>query len=363
MRIVLLTAGLIFSSCSVIIPKLIPFNDLPIPTGKYPVGTQVFYWEDLNREEWFTTEKGDFRKLVAQVWYPADTAGPAIPYIDHPHIRTGPLARRIELPEFLLRHIQKVQSNSVLNAELLPSEKVFPLVIFSHGLGGMRMQNTVQMEELASRGYMVVAMDHPFDANVTIFEDGSTAEFQSGLRDGADEAEFWEVRLPQIRTRAADVSFVLDYIQNEIDGGDLFWSQTQVKKVGVMGHSYGGATGIAAAYQDMRIAACLNLDGWMEPVESNIIQNGLSIPFLYLGQEDWDDTPLNYVKLDSLLESSNGTKIFYPGTKHFDFSDTPQFSPMTSVFGIAGSMDMDSLRNELNERILQFFDTHLHPIP
>ena len=225
------------------------------------------------------------------------------------------------------------------------------------------MQNTVQMEELASRGYIVAAMDHPYDANITIFEDGSTAEFRSGLRDGASEEEFWRVRLPQIRTRAADVSFVLDYIKHEIETGDTFWSHTQVENVGVMGHSYGGATGIAATYYDDRIAACLNLDGWMEPVESDIIQSGISVPFLYLGQESWDDTPLNYIKLDSLVQSSGGEKILYPGTKHFDFSDTPQFSPMSEKIGLAGSMDMDSLREELNERILRFFNTHLPNIP
>ena len=359
MRLVLLIAVLFFLSCSVIIPKLIPFNDLPLPAGEYRVGTRIFYWENDKREEWFTDEDGDFRKLVVQVWYPADTTAPGILYIDHPDIRIGPLARRIELPEFLIKHIDKVHSNSILDAEIVHLDYLLPLVVFSHGLGGMRMQNTVQMEELASWGYMVVAMDHPYDANITIFEDGSTAEFRSGLRDDADEEEFWEVRLPQIRTRAADVSFILDLIHENIKRRDPFWSKTSVENVGIMGHSYGGATGIVAAYKDTRIAACLNLDGWMEPIESSIISNGLKVPFLYLGQENWDDTPLNYMKLDSLIQSSQGTKIIFPGTKHFDFSDTPYLSPIAQKVGISGSMNMDSVRSELNTHMVNFFNSHL----
>ena len=130
-------------------------------------------------------------------------------------------------------------------------------------------------------------------------------------------------------------------------------------KIGVLGHSFGGSTGIVASFNDSRIDACLNLDGWIEPVESRIIQQGLKIPFLYIGQEEWEDTPLNYVKLDSLIESSNGTKEILPGTKHFDFSDTPQFSSLSSKIGIAGKMDIHTLRNRINSEIISFFDLYV----
>ena len=54
--------------------SIIPFNDLPVPTGEYLIGTQVFNWTDVNREEWFTdTDKYDKRKLVVQIWYPTDS--------------------------------------------------------------------------------------------------------------------------------------------------------------------------------------------------------------------------------------------------------------------------------------------------
>ena len=51
------------NSCGLMIPLLIPFSDLPKPTGSYNVGTQIFEWEDTSREEWFTEESDDFRRL------------------------------------------------------------------------------------------------------------------------------------------------------------------------------------------------------------------------------------------------------------------------------------------------------------
>jgi len=344
----------------VLIPHLIPFNNIPQPTGFYSVGTQIFEWEDVNREEWFTEDIGDFRRLVVQVWYPTlEKSKQVVSYIDSPDKRIGPLSKRIELPQFLIRHIQDVKSNAILNAPIRIDNNLYPLILFSHGLGGMRMQNTVQMEELASRGYVVVAMDHPYDANVTVYNDGTIAEFRSGLREDASEKEFWDVRMPQINTRADDLSFIINKINLLKDNGDPLWKSVNLSKIGVFGHSYGGATSILASFNDSRIDACINLDGWMEPIESKIIQKGLDIPFLYIGQEKWIDTPLNDKKRDSLIISSNGKKVLLSGTKHFDYSDTPQFSPISTKFGIAGSMDIHSLRNNINSEIVLFFDLYV----
>ena len=344
-------------------PHLVPFDDLPEPTGPFNVGTQVFEWTDVLREEWFTKDSNDYRKLVVQAWYPTmEESDEGISYLDFPEKRIVPLSLRIELPQYLIRHIQNVKTNSILNASVRKSNDLYPLILFSHGLGGMRMQNTVQMEELASRGYVVLAMDHTYDANVTVFSDGSIAEFRSGLREDATEQEFWDIRIPQINTRAADLAFILDNINQFSSNGNQLWQSTDLSKVGVFGHSFGGATSVVASFRDPRIDACINLDGWTEPIESKIIQAGLKIPFLYIGQERWIDTPLNDIKLDSLIKSSNGNKELLLGTKHFDYSDTPQFTPISSKLGIAGTMDMNILREKINSEIVSFFDLYLKDV-
>ena len=360
-NIIALMSIVLFGSCSTIIPILIPFHDLPAPTGSFSVGTRVFNWEDKKREEWFTETSGDFRKIVVQVWYPTDAVtGEPEPYLDYAHHRVKPISEQVELPPFMIKHIQDVNSNSYMNASLKSATDPYPLVIFSHGLGGMRMQNTIQMEELASRGFIALAMDHPFDANLTVFNDGSRADYRSAIVGEVTTEEFWNIRLPQINTRVADVSYVLDHIKEIQMDNDDFWNMVDLERVGIMGHSFGGGTAIVASSRDTRLDACIALDGWLVPVEESIIKNGLNVPFLFMGQTYWSN-PVNYENLDTLIAASTGLaeKIILDGTKHFDYSDTPQFSTASRKFGISGSMDLDELRNVLNTRIVSFFELNL----
>ncbi|MBC8256994.1 MAG: dienelactone hydrolase family protein [Candidatus Marinimicrobia bacterium] len=359
--IFILLSFILINSCGLIIPKIIPFNDLPAPTGSFSVGTRVFNWEDNNREEWFTEKDGDFRKIVVQVWYPTEeVSGEAAPYLDFAQDRVKPISEQVELPPFMINHIKEVTSNSYMNAPLKPAAGSYPLVIFSHGLGGMRMQNTIQMEELASKGFIALAMDHTFDANVTIFNDGSSADYRSAIVGEVTSDEFWKIRLPQINTRVADVSFVLDNIQKIQSGDEGFWSKIDLGRVGIMGHSFGGGTAIVASSRDTRLDACIALDGWLVPIEQSIIKNGLNVPFLFMGQTHWTN-PVNYENLDTLIAASTASaeKLILDGTKHFDYSDTPQFNTASSKFGISGSMDLDELRILLNSRIVSFFELNL----
>ena len=356
-----LMSMLLFSSCSTIIPLLIPFQDIPAPTGSFSVGTRVFNWEDNKREEWFTEKEGDFRKIVVQVWYPTDeVTGVPVPYLDYADHRVRPISEQVELPPFMIKHIQDVNSNSYLNAALKSTAEPYPLVIFSHGLGGMRMQNTIQMEELASRGFIALAMDHPFDANITLFNDGSSADYRSAIAGEVTTEEFWDIRLPQINTRVADVSYVLDHIKEIQADNDDFWNMIDLERVGIMGHSFGGGTAIVASSRDTRLDACIALDGWLVPIEQSIIKKGLKVPFLFMGQTYWTN-PVNYEKLDTLIAASTASaeKLILDGTKHFDYSDTPQFNSASSKFGISGTMDLDELRILLNSRIVSFFELNL----
>ena len=357
--IVLIILALSINACGLIVPHIIPFSDLPLPTGPFNVGTQIFEWEDTSREEWFTEESDDFRRLVIQVWYPTlvEKKGD-FSYLDYSEKRTGPLSKVIELPEFIIHHIKDVKANSILNAHINVGQELYPLILFSHGLGGMRMQNTVQMEELASKGYVVIAMDHPYDANVTIFRDGSVAGFRSGLRDDASEEEFWKIRLPQINTRAADISFIIDQITNRKD--DILWKFIDITKVGVFGHSFGGSTAIVASFTDSRISACLNLDGWLVVVPDHIISEGIVQDFMYIGQDKWWDE-LNYKKLDQFIESNqSSSKILIPGTTHYDFSDMPHLSSAGKILGKTGKgINMNDFKNALNELIISFFNKSL----
>ena len=343
-----------------IIPLLIPLNDLPAPTGPYAVGTQIFEWQDESRDEWFTPEVGDKRRIVVQAWYPTEASNTKpLAYLANPDQWLPALSVVLQLPQFLFNHLRDIDTHSVLDASLHPDITQTPLIIFSHGIWGMRFQNTAQFEALASRGYIVLAVDHAYDASLTLFSDGTIADFRSGYEGELTPDEFWALRNPQLKTRVADINFMINTVTEKHHAGEVLWSVANLARIGMFGHSYGGATSVVAANQDPRIDATIALDGWMLPVPPEVIDQGVSTPLLYIGRSSWSN-PLNYQKLDLLLNNSpQQTAILMPGTEHFDFSDAPLFSPFMQTVGLAGSIPAQQLAAELETRIVSFFDDHL----
>ena len=378
MRVTLLILMLLSSlGCSTIVRTTLPFNDLPAPSGPYTVGTGIETWEDNSRPEAFTDNPTDVRRIVVQYWYPAAVPSMAEttphPYLDQPAKRMGAFAQAMGLPEFLVEHIQEVRTHSLYGQTVHPDTDTLPIVVFSHGLGGMKSQNTIQAEELASHGYLVIAADHAFDAYLTIFDDGTTADYRSSGSEISSEADFWAVRGPQLSARTQDVRFILDVIseRKSASAADIatpasaLWQRLDLNRIGVFGHSFGGATSLMALSQDPRIRAGIALDGWMVPVPEETIGEGIRKPVLYLGQESWDE-PLNYEKLDRFIANSSGyaTREIWAGTKHMDFADAPHLSNFARRIGFAGTLPSEELRLRLNQNILTFFATHLsHPSP
>jgi len=350
-----------FYSCSVIIP----LNDLPKPMGNFIVGTDLFNWEDTSRDEWFTKDKIDSRKIVVQIWYPAQASSDSLyPYMDNAEIRLEALSKQLGVPQFAMKHAKDIKGNSYFKAEPIRDKK-FPIIIFSHGLGGTKTQNSINIEELVSNGYIVVAPDHTYDASMTIFDDGSTYEFKSGLpvsqlkNNLVTEKVFWETRLPQIKTRAGDIKFIIDKLQTMKE--NKLYSSIDFNKIGVFGHSFGGATSVVSSWNDSRISACLNLDGWFEPIINDIINNGLKIPFCYIGQENWGENSKNYQKVYDFFENCQSDTYFIKikETKHFDYADLPYITKVGKIFKLSGKNVDKDFTIEINKVILGFFNEYL----
>jgi predicted dienelactone hydrolase len=346
---------------SVIIPKLMPISDLPKPSGGYSVGTKIFEWTDESRDEWFTEDKDDKRRIVVQIWYPSeDTNAAPVPYLVSADKWLPALSDILEIPQFLFNHLRDIGTHSVLDAPVNKKVESTPLVLFSHGIWGMRFQNTAQFEALASRGYIVASVDHAYDASLTLFKDGTIADFRSGYEGELSEEEFWALRNPQLQTRVSDIRFMIDTIGVKNLKGAEVWSVVDMERIGVFGHSYGGATSLIASIQDARIDAAIALDGWMIPVPLDVIDRGSDKPFYYIGRESWPD-PLNYQQLNKFLKrSSKQSTLFLTGTEHFDFSDTPLFSPYLQTFGLSGEIPAEELAKILENEIVGFFDNHLN---
>ena len=106
--------------------------------------------------------------------------------------------------KFLINHIELTGTNSYLDLFVNNNSTPVPIIIFSHGITGSRHIHTALAEELASHGYLVVGVDHPYDANLTIFPDGSIASYRSDITGHPDSIS---IRRKQINTRTEAVSY------------------------------------------------------------------------------------------------------------------------------------------------------------
>ena len=348
---------LVFQSCSIIVP----LKDLPNPTGDYFIGTDVMILEDKNRSENFTTEINDNRKIVVQGWYPAESKSDSLfPYLDYKDIKVPFIAKRLEISEKIINHVNSVKTNSYYKAK--PLNEIFPTIIFSHGLGGNRMQNTINIESLVSKGYIVFSIEHTYDANITVFNDSTFAEFDSFLADDVSVEEFYSVRIPQIQTRASDVSFLIDTITLLKSQGHFYAKNCDIEKIGIFGHSFGGGTAALSSNNDDRIKACVTLDGWFEPIPPLIINKGINIPFLFIGQpqNSWLDAPYNKIQLTKFYNNCSNDSFILEinDTKHMDYSDISYLTFWSRLLGLSGKKGK-KINLDLNFTLIDFFDNYL----
>ena len=227
---------------TVVMGSVLPVFDLPEPTGTYPIGTVTLHLVDTGRKE--SNRPGEYRELMVQFWYPAEYSGPGQPY------RT-----RAET-EFKKEHLSLVKTHAAPGVPLAKGSSRFPVVIFSPSWLGRRNQNVVQAEELASHGFVVVGVDHPYGTELTVFPDGRQANtvLNSWLDFSSDEKLEASIRMieAELKIRTADVRFVLDEVQrlNRADPQGLFTDRLDISRVGVFGHSFGGAVAAEVCLTD-----------------------------------------------------------------------------------------------------------------
>ncbi len=157
---------------------------LPQPTGPDAVGASRFSLVDTARPETFTDDPSDHRELLIRVWYPAKPAPGAQPEPfwgrETQEIATR-MAEFMRLPKGAFDDLVRVPSHAYADAPLAKSRSAYPVLVFSHGyIPGLISQNTAQMEELASHGYIVVSIGHTYETLVNIFPDGRVVPFSQG---------------------------------------------------------------------------------------------------------------------------------------------------------------------------------------
>ena len=192
--------------------------ELPAPTGPYPVGRTVFRWMDPSRPETLTENPDDFREVIALLWYPAEaTTGTKSPYFPGLSEVSKDLAESGEIESWKVWGLPFVRSQNLLNAIPAKSEARFPVLIFSPGNGTNVEFYSALLSEIASHGYIVLGLNHPYDVAAVELSDHKIAPFykqQESLDLSANQAFVAE----RIKVRTLDVIFALDQLQNLSQG-------------------------------------------------------------------------------------------------------------------------------------------------
>lgn len=313
--------------------SLVPVPYLPAPTGHYAVGTETFRMVDPNRLEAATDSPSDHRNVVVQAWYPADPAvrGEHSAYLDG----QDRLPDRVTvLPKALLRGYNRIDTHGQRGVPVSPDRARWPVVLFSPGYGAPRAFYTGLIADLASRGYVVLAIDHPYEAAVTELADGTIATPHERFLDhDPDRTRYMS---GQLDVRAADLRFVVDQLDRPDTMGPRLTGHLDTEHIAAVGHSFGGATAVAALANDPRIKAAANIDGTLY---GTLPQQSLTKPFLLL-ESDREETGHSAQYLDgngALLQrlKAGGFRYEISEANHYSFTDAPRFLADPARFLVA----------------------------
>lgn len=345
---------------------LLPVPRMPEPPGPYQIGTVTYHWVDDSRVESYGDDAGTRpRELMVQLWYPADPPAGARPerWLTNGLVTSRAMARKVDLPTWLVDQITLAESRAYPDAPLAAAGERLPVILYIHGWGGFRNVNQDQLETLASLGYVVASADHAYGALATVYPDGRVAPIDPAALEGdGSEAGFAAAAEALVAVYAGDAAFVLDQLEalNEHDPAGRFTGRLDLERVGVFGHSTGGGAAVELCAADVRCAAILGQDAWVEPVPLATLEAGLGRPLMITNSETWTEGE-NGERLELLAERSAGPVYWMTtaGTWHFDFVMVPSISPLAPVLGMKGPLAAARVVEINNRYLVAFFARHL----
>jgi predicted dienelactone hydrolase len=254
---------------------------LPSPSGPFGVGRVGYDWIDASRPAWNSTDPQAHRELMAYLWYPTARKHADVreAYIPGAKQMDGAIETRRPMAGLFAENWPLIVSGAIYShaVDRAPVAQIrgrFPVVVFSHGAGGTGFEYTSLIEDLASRGYVVAAIEHTQLGAVVLFPDGRTDVPREDSPptgfSSADKAQWRGRRVgTMISEGAADVRFVLDRL-TELNAQDapefLLAGKLDLTRVASMGHSAGAEYAARAGQLDARFKACVDLDGGMVPI-------------------------------------------------------------------------------------------------
>lgn len=332
--------------------------ELPRPAGRYAVGAQILHLSDPQRRDpWVPSAH---RELMVSVHYPARArTGAAAPYMTQEEARLLLEARGLAgvVPA---EAVSGVRTHARVDAP--PAYGRFPMVLLSPGFAMPRSTLTTLADDLASRGYVVAAVDHAYESVGTAFPGGRVLTCLACERVATDQE-----RARVAVGRAHDLSFVIDRLTTlrassgtiHRHSGTPFAQLIDPRRIGVAGHSIGGAAAAAVMQRDPRVRAGVNLDGnFFTPLAGAGMEGQ---PFMMMGtsathgpaapDSDWQGA---WTRLDGWKRW-----LTVAGAEHFTFTDLPVLADRLGLSDPAATLSGERSWQLTRDYTAAFFDTHL----
>ncbi len=338
-----------------VVPCAFRESVLPAPAGPFCVGVTDYHWIDPDRPEPYTPDDdADTREVMVRIFYPAPSAATEA-YGDYASEAVLQAFAEVLGLEDLEEILADVPVQSRLEASLADAAEPFPVVLFSPGLGSVFQVSTALLEDLASRGYVVVAVNHPYISAITEFPDGRVI-IGDLLGDETDHDKNFAL-LP------GDLQLVLDEVLalNAADPSDRFTDRLDPSRIGAFGHSLGGAAALALLDVDQRVIAGIDMDGSLHAYDSDGGPIDRAVMFHLAGSDEPAFQP-EMIDFWGRLEGP-GYAVFVPEAGHYSYVDLPvflvNFFPDESLEDwTAGTVDpvrMTALVSEYNAAFFEAF--------
>jgi len=314
--------------------------ELPTPSGSFGVGR--------------VTYAAGGKNLALVLWYPIDKASSSKPAPYNPTIAGRLLDSQ---PDPMEQNLSSVQDHAIADAGISNARRNFPVIVFWPGYGWQPSRYAILAEELASNGYVVAGISPDYTS-------GSLADTISARQ----LVERWAAQTVTVVTR--------------LDGLNAHASpplagHLDLKRVGLFGHSTGGAVSIQACSTFDRCAGAIDLDG---SVFGNVVVSGTAKPVLFIMGEAYRPPDLpgfrrSRATFDSsaardartigniLARSPNSARVVIPGFRHAFFTDEAAFfDPFASIAMLLGGQT-DALNglDNVGVNVKAFFDRQLKP--
>jgi len=365
------------------LPSMLPVFKIPEPTGEYNVGTQYIHLK-TSREESVTEKPNDKRELMIKAWYPAILQKEQT----EKYLNNGDrysFAVKYGLPKTTFNYLDYVNTHTYSKAKVAKGK--FPVLIFSHGSYSKASGYYALLEEIASHGYIILNINHTYESTGTLFPNGEIKYYNTAYDQKYNNQEMaemvWNSTQEYFKAKnweeehIAVESTIKDYIAAEIterwskdmssvideltnwNSSTFLSNHIDLTKVGILGHSQGGAAAGQALTEDTRIKAAVNIDGaqW-----GTVIDTMMTKPFISISSA-WPDSHPDFNKH---AYHNGSTTDFYNAkilnSGHANFMDIPLMINLKMI-NQSGSINPNKASKITTDLVIDFFDKYLNNEP